>query len=127
MASLNYSRQREAVLRFMKSTKTHPTAEQVYKAVREDFPKISLATVYRNLNLLVEHGQLRRLNSGNGVDHFDAVLTAHNHFVCRQCGRMFDLEAQVEVQVEPTSLEGFSGEMEEYQLFFYGICQECKK
>ena len=73
MAGLKYSRQREAVLVYLRSTKSHPTAEQVYQKIREEFPKISLGTVYRNLNLLADCGEILRLNCGDGVEHFDAT------------------------------------------------------
>lgn len=69
MAGLKYSRQREAVLVYLRSTKSHPTAEQVYQKIREEFPKISLGTVYRNLNLLADCGEILRLNCGDGVEH----------------------------------------------------------
>jgi len=61
MKTLNYSRQREAIYNYLLSTKTHPTAEAVYQVVQQDYPKISLATVYRNLALLEETGQVQRI------------------------------------------------------------------
>ena len=73
MAGLKHSRQREAILDYLHSTKSHPTAEAVYWKVREEFPKISLGTVYRNLNLLANQGQVLRLQCGDGVEHFDGT------------------------------------------------------
>ena len=91
MAVIKYSRQREAILLYLRSTKSHPTAENVYTEIRKEFPKISLGTVYRNLNLLVDQGEILRLNCGDGVEHFDAKTEPHNHFACRTCGAVIDL------------------------------------
>ena len=100
MAGLKYSRQREAVLVYLRSTKSHPTAEQVYQKIREEFPKISLGTVYRNLNLLADCGEILRLNCGDGVEHFDATTTPHNHFICRRCRQVIDLEADWDFELD---------------------------
>ena len=75
--ALKYSRQREAIKEFMMTRKDHPTADIVYMNVRKEFPNISLGTVYRNLTLLSDMGELLRLRVGDGVDHFDATTTTH--------------------------------------------------
>ena len=79
--ALKYSRQREAIKEFMMTRKDHPTADMVYMNVRKEFPNISLGTVYRNLTLLSDMGELLRLRVGDGVDHFDATTTPHYHFI----------------------------------------------
>ena len=117
MAGLKYSRQREAVLVYLRSTKSHPTAEQVYQKIREEFPKISLGTVYRNLNLLAD--------CGDGVEHFDATTTPHNHFICRRCRQVIDLEADWDFELD-TKMDGeFPGKIEGHEIYFYGICKKC--
>lgn len=72
MATLKYSRQRELIKDFLMTRKDHPTADIVYRNVRKQNPSISLGTVYRNLTLLADIGEISRLNVGDGVDHFDA-------------------------------------------------------
>lgn len=125
MAGLKYSRQREAVLVYLRSTKSHPTAEQVYQKIREEFPKISLGTVYRNLNLLADCGEILRLNCGDGVEHFDATTTSHNHFICRRCRQVIDLEADWDFELD-TKMDGeFPGKIEGHEIYFYGICKKC--
>ena len=125
MAGLKYSRQREAVLVYLRSTKSHPTAEQVYQKIREEFPKISLGTVYRNLNLLADCGEILRLNCGDGVEHFDATTTLHNHFICRRCGLVIYLEAVWDFELD-TKMDGeFPGKIEGHEIYFYGICKKC--
>ena len=88
MKTLKYSRQRESIKACLMSRKDHPTADALYTSIREQFPNISLGTVYRNLNLLVELGEIRKLSCGDGTDHFDYDTSPHYHYVCRQCGRV---------------------------------------
>ncbi|MFR5732276.1 MAG: transcriptional repressor [Clostridium sp.] len=89
MKTLKYSRQRESIKASLMSRKDHPTADAVYASIREEFPNISLGTVYRNLNLLVELGEAQKLAFGDGKDHFDADTSLHYHFVCRSCGAVY--------------------------------------
>ena len=91
MKILKYSRQRESIKASLMNRKDHPTADAVYASIREEFPNISLGTVYRNLNLLVELGEVQKLTFGDGKDHFDADTSLHYHFVCRSCGAVIDL------------------------------------
>ena len=81
MPALKYSRQREAIKSFLMTRKDHPTADVVYHSLRADFPNISLGTVYRNLTLLADLGEIARLRLGDGVDHFDADTSRHYHFI----------------------------------------------
>ena len=71
MKTLKYSRQRESIKANLMSRRDHPTADALYASIREEFPNISLGTVYRNLNLLVETGEILKLTCGNGPDHYD--------------------------------------------------------
>ena len=90
--TLKYSRQREAIKDFLMTRNDHPTADVVYSNVRTEFPNISLGTVYRNLTLLADLGEIARLRVGDGVDHFDADTSPHYHFVCSDCGSVIDSE-----------------------------------
>ena len=92
--ALKYSRQREVIKDFLCTRKDHPTADVVYMNVRQKYPNISLGTVYRNLTLLSEIGEIRRLRVGDGVDHFDADTSLHHHFICSHCGRIIDLKME---------------------------------
>ena len=85
MAAMKYSRQREAIKNFLMTRKDHPTADMVYSNIRQEFPNISLGTVYRNLTLLSDIGEIQRLHFSDGVDHFDADISPHYHFVCQNC------------------------------------------
>lgn len=125
MAGLKYSRQRIAVLNYLRSVTTHPTAECVYQAIREEFPRISLGTVYRNLNLLADQGEILRLNCGEDVDRYDAVVEPHDHFICRTCGRVLDLPLIPIKDVDQQAEKMCAGRIEGHKLYFYGKCNEC--
>ena len=123
---MNYSRQRESILEYLKNTKEHPTAERIYSDLKEAFPNLSLATVYRNCNRLCESGQVIRLTTNGKTDHFDADTSDHQHFVCTTCDRVYDLyfrlpEGLVEQQLE----EGF--QISTCQFYAFGTCRMCKK
>lgn len=71
MATSRRSKQRDAIKSYLMSTTAHPTAETIYGNIKKEFPNISLGTVYRNLNFLVEHGEALRISCGDGSEHFD--------------------------------------------------------
>ena len=80
MKTLKYSRQRESIKNCLMNRTDHPTADTLYLTVREEFPNISLGTVYRNLNLLAELGEITRFSCGDGSEHFDFRTEPHYHF-----------------------------------------------
>lgn len=125
LAGIKYSKQREAILTYLKSTKEHPTAEMVYSELRMEYPRLSLGTVYRNLNLLAECGEILRLNCGDGIDHFDAVVRPHNHFICKKCGRVMDLDMPSLEFIDEKAAENFGGNIQGHQIYFYGWCKDC--
>ena len=89
---MNYSKQRELILQTVLQNPIHPTADQVYNQVRRQNPKISLGTVYRNLNFLAEMGKIKKISMPVGSDRFDGRLDEHYHAACACCGQVFDLE-----------------------------------
>ena len=126
MPALKYSRQREAIMNFLMTRKDHPTADVVYSSVRNEFPNISLGTVYRNLTLLADIGEIARLRLGDGIDHFDADTSPHYHFICKDCGRVIDLKLEALTEVDKlngTDLEG--NRIAGHITYFYGSCSEC--
>ncbi len=125
MKAMKYSRQRESIKANLMSRKDHPTADAVYTAIREEFPNISLGTVYRNLNLLVELGEAQKLTCGDGKDHFDADVSPHYHFVCQHCGAVIDLMMEPILEVTKQAQEDFKGQILSHVTYFYGICPDC--
>lgn len=121
-----YSRQREAILEYLRSTKSHPTAITVYNEVRKKYPNISLATVYRNLGMLAENNTIMRLDCGHGSEHYDATTDNHYHFCCNDCGAVSDLDIPVITDWSILSDYGFHGTVESHFVMFFGLCEQCK-
>lgn len=127
MSALKYSRQREAIKNYLIGRTDHPTADMVYTSLREEFPNISLGTVYRNLSLLADIGEIQRIPTGSGADHYDAVVAQHQHFVCKNCHQVYDLEMENIDSIMEAASKNFAGRIETYLANFYGICEECLK
>ena len=123
--SIKYSRQREAIKDFLCTRKDHPTAETVYQNVKKEYPSISLGTVYRNLTLLSDMGEILRLDLGDGQDHFDADTSVHNHFICTKCGAIIDLNMKNIDCINDYANENFGGKIESHVVYFKGRCQNC--
>jgi len=85
------TKQKEAILRVLKGTTSHPAADWVYEQVRREIPHISLGTVYRNLKLLKQEGKVLELGFAGTLSRFDGNTQYHYHFICEQCGRVFDV------------------------------------
>ena len=122
---VRYSRQRECILRNLQSRRDHPTADMVYESVRMEQPNISLGTVYRNLALLSENGQIRKISTSAGPDRFDGFTKPHVHFICRHCGNIQDMDYGSEINLFDKTSTPFSGVVEGYELQFFGRCGDC--
>ena len=129
LAALKYSRQRESIKNYLMATKEHPTADEVYMNVKQEFPNISLGTVYRNLNLLTDIGEAIKISTPNGGDRFDGKLEPHNHFLCTKCGRLLDLELDMQSidEVNRLAAENFDGVITSSSTLVYGECSDCIK
>lgn len=125
MKTLKHSRQRDSIKAFLKDRFDHPTADTVYTCIREEYPNISLGTVYRNLNLLVELGEIQKLTCGDGKDHFDYNTAPHYHFVCNCCGAVQDLPLEPQANIEAIAQQYTDGQIESHMTYFYGICCDC--
>lgn len=122
---LRRSKQRSRMLDLLRSTEEHPTATWLYDELRKEFPTVSLGNVYRNLAILVEQGYVRKLDFGSTFDRYELADEQHAHFVCRACGRIYDLPMP--------DLGGYSDRMnsadghrlESARIEFFGLCHEC--
>ncbi|WP_312644211.1 transcriptional repressor [Hydrogenoanaerobacterium sp.] len=123
---MKYSKQRELVLNTVMENPVHPTADFVYSHLRNANPNISLGTVYRNLNLLVEHGFIHKIAIPNGSDRFDFRLDEHYHMICNSCGEVFDVELNrlKELDTEIEKSTGFI--VTGHDLIINGVCNNCK-
>lgn len=129
MANLKYSRQRESIKEYLMNTTEHPTADTVYMHVREEFPHISLGTVYRNLNLLADIGEAVKITTAYGGDRFDGRTEPHYHVACTFCGKVMDLELDSKHfdEVNEMANRHFDGFIESHTTLFYGTCPDCMK
>ncbi len=123
------SAQRKIILNIMEGNKTHPTADEIYEEARKVDPHISRGTVYRNLNLLVENGQLLRIPVPATADHFDSTLEEHYHFYCRKCNKVFDVPefSPAELTAAETKLAGMGYSSITHSIVFEGLCPHCSK
>jgi len=119
------SKQRQLVLETVRSVCCHPTAEEVFQMVREQNPNISLGTVYRNLNLLAEMGEILKLDLGGECDHFDGTSREHGHLVCGCCGAIEDLSCELSESVRALVSKELKREMEAVNLTVTGLCKQC--
>jgi Fur family peroxide stress response transcriptional regulator len=126
MANIKYSRQREAIKEYLSNTKEHPTADTIYMDIREIYPHISLGTIYRNLNLLVERGEVIRIKSMDESDRYDGNTHDHYHFLCNKCKRVLDIEMESISQIKTIANKDFPGKIEGHVTYFYGTCDKCK-
>jgi Fe2+ or Zn2+ uptake regulation protein len=119
--------QRQCIFRVLHADETHPTAEAVYEAVRQEMETISLKTVYQTLHELSEIGELDVLDLGTGSARFDpGVESRHHHLVCVECGKVRDLHVDFShVKVPKSSAAGFS--VGPAEVVFRGLCDTCRE
>jgi Fur family peroxide stress response transcriptional regulator len=127
LTTLKYSRQRECIKEYLNASCEHPTADTVYLSVKQEFPNISLGTVYRNLNLLADLGEAVKITAPNGGVHFDGRTEPHYHFHCNKCGRVIDLQLDELNCINKAAGENFDGIIENHSMMFYGTCGDCMK
>ncbi len=123
---LRMTHQREIILAELKKNTSHPTADELYEKVKKKLPRISLATVYRNLEILSAAGMIRKLEISGRQKRFDWELTEHNHIYCVQCHRVDNIELEKKnlQPVQSTQRKGY--EISGCRIEFYGLCPKCK-
>ncbi len=115
-----HSYKRDAILEFLQSTDTHPTAEQIYAHLKPAIPGLSLATVYRNLAAFRAEGTIASLGVVGGHEHYDVRVSPHAHFACVQCGQVTDL-----LDIPLPQLPADYGQAERTHLLYIGVCKCC--
>ena len=127
--NIRNTKQRQAIFEAIERHGGHLTADEVYKLVKRRLPRLSLGTVYRNLRVLVDQGNLRELDFGMAVTYFESVKDSHYHLICRVCGRITDVEAPIEPDLNTLveKARGIGGfQIEEHRLDFIGVCASCR-
>lgn len=119
------SRQRERILQILRNTDTHPTASWVYDELKKEFNNLSMGTVYRNINILIEQNLVKKIESGSSFDRFDANVSPHYHFVCHQCSSIYDLPLPLLADLEEQVRHSTNHKIETHEIKFYGTCETC--
>jgi len=123
---MRLTEQRKVIMNNLKNRCDHPTADDIYVSVRKSLPKISLGTIYRNLEMMSRTGMIESFDVGDGVKRFDADISSHEHFICQDCGKIEDLPSTGFLADLPeiwTRDKQISG----YQLQIFGRCINCKR
>lgn len=120
-----YSYQREMIYQYLLSTKAHPSAEMIYESLKADIQGLSLGTVYRNLKLLEEMGQIRRVANYHDTERYDACCADHVHFLCTGCGCIDDIDGVDTDSVRKTIPLTSSYQLNALTLTLTGLCPAC--
>jgi Fur family peroxide stress response transcriptional regulator len=120
------TKQREAILKILLNTRSHPTADQIYDEVRKIIPNISKGTVYRNLQVLEEDGAISVLNIKDTRSCYEVKQKIHYHFRCERCGRVFDLDEPVNTDIEKRIAIRTGFKVSSHQTEFRGMCKDCR-
>jgi len=124
---LRRTKQREAILKVLRGTTSHPTAERIYDEVRKEIPNISLGTVYRNLKLLRESREILEVDLSGTFSRFDGNPDNHYHFRCEKCGHVFDVDEPVNKELDERVARKTGFKISYHRLEFRGLCKECQK
>ncbi|RLQ92354.1 peroxide-responsive transcriptional repressor PerR [Falsibacillus albus] len=119
--------QRHAILEYLISSMSHPTADDIYKALEGKFPNMSVATVYNNLRVFREVGLVKELTYGDSSSRFDFVTTDHYHVICESCGKIVDFHYPGLDEVEHLASHVTGFKVGAHRMEIYGTCPDCSK
>lgn len=122
---LRMTESRKAILDALSGTRTHPTADEVYTMVREKLPRVSLGTVYRNLDVLAREGLIRTIAEAGEQRRYDRTVSEHHHIRCTVCGRVEDVELDPAADLDHMIRDDRGYSVQGYTLCFEGVCREC--
>lgn len=122
---LRKSKLRNKLLSLLKNTEVHPTASWLYDRLKEDFSNLSLGTVYRNLRILTEQGEINELDFGSTFDRYEAKITPHYHFICEKCGSVYDVELPILNDLNVKVEDLMNCKTTKHRIEFCGICKNC--
>jgi Fe2+ or Zn2+ uptake regulation protein len=117
----------QAVLEIVRSSHSHPTAQQVYETVRNVRPRIGLATVYRVLHQLTEQGYIKEIGPSEEGCRYDGHVSRHDHAVCTMCGALLDVEVTVAAEALQAAARATGMALSSHEIRLYGLCSSCQK
>jgi Fur family peroxide stress response transcriptional regulator len=124
---LSLTTQRRIILQELSGRKDHPTAEQMYEAVRDRLPGLSKATVYRVLDTLVQAGAARKVFHPGAIVRYDPMTARHHHLTCQECGKLVDIDSSMieDIALASVAVSGF--QVTDYTINFTGVCSRCQE
>lgn len=125
--NIRLTSQRIAILEYLSAHHIHPTAEEIYHGIKENFPGISVATVYNNLRLFTDLGFLKEMKYGDASSRFDFSTKPHYHVICERCGKITDFYYPGLEDVEMAAGKITNHEIHNHRLEVYGICAQCQQ
>jgi Fur family transcriptional regulator, peroxide stress response regulator len=119
-------RKRNAILAYLRQSKAHPSAEDIYRDLQQEHSDISLASIYRNLKLFKDEGLIISLGTVNGIERFDGRTDPHVHFACSICGAVVDVpDMNVPESVIQAAASQLDCRVDDAQLMLTGVCRRC--
>lgn len=117
--------QRVTILKYLICCNQHPTVDEIFSGIKEEFPVLSKATVYNTLQTFVNSGIANELRIDREKSRYDLVNTPHHHFLCTECGGIYDVKPEALAEISIKMLEGH--DVEHFFGYFYGVCKNCKQ
>jgi len=121
------TKQKKVILDILRDNQCHPSADWVYEQARKLVPDISLGTVYRNLSILCDSGEILELNYGSTYSRYDGNPENHYHFFCEKCNNLFDVTIPVYQGLDKMVQDTTGFEVYHHRMEFYGLCDQCKE
>ncbi len=122
---MGLTRQREVVLRVIRDSREHLTANEVFSEAKARLPSISFATVYNSLRFLKEAGHIAEIQFGNGASRYDRMMSRHDHAICTKCGALVDIEMEHPIELVELAAAYSRFKPESLEFTLRGICPEC--
>ena len=115
------TKQKDLILKIINNSCSHPNTNEIYELAREEIPNISLGTVYRIVNNLVEKGKIRTIQSIDNIHRYDNINWKHDHFICIKCGEVEDVEKSSSKEIKVIN----NNEVLDCDITYKGICKKC--
>jgi Fe2+ or Zn2+ uptake regulation protein len=119
---LKITPQRLEILKYLDKNRIHPTANEIYSALKKKNPSLSKTTVYNSLDVLIKHNIIHEVNISKSESRYDFKMEMHHHFLCNNCGKIIDIEVECPFLGKMMNSEH---KIEEVHGYFKGICKEC--
>ncbi len=121
------SKQRDRILELLLETKMHPAADWIYNELRNEFPNLSMGTVYRNLSILSQQKLIKKIGFGSTFDRYDANIHEHYHFICETCNIIDDIDIPVDLSIQQELKKYCDHTIHSQRVELYGICNNCQE